>query len=191
MKQNSYDSFDPQNSSYSREDLEADARQAAKRAALGWHNVVGATPNELKQSEVQALILYGDIIDLPAPTSAKHPRQPREVRAAQFAPFAALTGYSDVIRETARYVEQKPELSEDEQANINSELKRIAGLLGKKDDKAPVATVTYFVPDVHKDGGAIIEESGPVKEVNARKQAMIFEQGAQIPFSDILACQIV
>ena len=92
---------------------------------------------------------YGDIIHLPHPVSEKHPRMPMQDRAAQFSPFAALTGYEEAIYETGRLTEEKTELGEEEKAILD----RKQQLLLEKLDERPTLTVTYFVPDEKKSGG--------------------------------------
>lgn len=85
---------------------------------------------------------YEDIINLPHHISRAHPPMPLSGRAAQFAPFAALTGYGEVIKETARQTERKPELSEDEKQALNYKLQRAVNAPGEK----PIVTVIYFLP---------------------------------------------
>ena len=74
---------------------------------------------------------YDDIINLPHHVSERHPHMPVSDRAAQFAPFAALTGYGDVIKETARLTEARPELSEDERAEMDQTLRAVLNTQGK------------------------------------------------------------
>lgn len=86
---------------------------------------------------------YDDIIHLPHPVSEKHPRMPMLDRAAQFSPFAALTGYEEAIYETGRLTEEKTDLGEEEKAILD----RKQRLLLEKLDELPALTVTFFVPD--------------------------------------------
>ena len=92
---------------------------------------------------------YEDIINLPHYVSPVHPPMPLSDRAAQFAPFAALTGYGDVIKETARQTDRKPELTEEEKQELDYKLQMAVSLPGEK----PAVTITYFVPDKKKAGG--------------------------------------
>ena len=92
---------------------------------------------------------YEDIINLPHHVSPVHPSMPLSDRAAQFAPFAALTGYGDVIKETARQTDRKPELTEEEKQELDYKLQMAVSLPGEK----PAVTITYFVPDKKKAGG--------------------------------------
>ena len=90
---------------------------------------------------------YDDIIDLPHPTSVRHPRMPMADRAAQFSPFAALVGHGAAIRETARLTDRKIELTEEEKAVLDDKLCLLLDTGGE-------AVFTYFLPDEKKDGGA-------------------------------------
>ena len=103
---------------------------------------------------------YSDILHLPHPVSEKHPRMPMQDRAAQFSPFAALTGYEEAIYETGRLTEEKTELGEEEKAILD----RKQRLLLEKLDEFPALTVTYFVPDEKKSGGAYIRKAGNLKK---------------------------
>ena len=93
---------------------------------------------------------YDDIINLPHYVSKKRPQMSREARAAQFAPFAALTGYGDAVEETARIVGQKIDVDEEMKAIINDKLNVINSHIANK----PEVNFTYYVPDKKKDGGA-------------------------------------
>ena len=93
---------------------------------------------------------YDDIIRLPHPDSPKHPRMSLYDRAAQFSPFAALTGHSAAIAETGRLTDRRVELDEYEMARVDAELQRFQELLPGR----PTASITYFVPDERKDGGS-------------------------------------
>ena len=87
---------------------------------------------------------YDDIINLPHHISAKHPRLSKEQRAAQFAPFAALTGYGDAIKETARITEDRIELDEEEKKKIDNKILELKNKITEK----PKVTITFFVPDI-------------------------------------------
>ena len=89
---------------------------------------------------------YNDILYLPRPTSAKHPRMPISDRAAIFSPFAALTGHGDAIRETARLTELKMELDEDAKADLD----RRQAILLEHIGEQPEVTITWFCPDEKK-----------------------------------------
>ena len=90
---------------------------------------------------------YDDIIDLPHPTSAKHPRMSTENRAAQFSPFAALTGYDAAVSEAARLTESRTELDEQGKALLDGRLRLLRELISDE----PEVNITYFVPDLHRE----------------------------------------
>lgn len=120
---------------------------------------------------------YGDIINLPHQESSVHPHMPVCDRAAQFAPFAALTGYGDVIKETARQTDRKPELSEDEKELLNYKLLHACDLSGVRQN----ITITYFVPDAVKEGGTYHNVSGKIRRVDSDSGGIIvMEDGMQI-----------
>ena len=93
---------------------------------------------------------YGDIINLPHPTSLNHPRMSLHDRAAQFSPFAALTGHHTAIAETGRLTDQRIELDESEIARVDAALQHLQELLPER----PTVSITYFVPDERKSGGS-------------------------------------
>ena len=125
---------------------------------------------------------YEDIIHLPHHISETHPRMSRLNRAAQFSPFAALTGYGAAIQEAGRLTDRKIQLDEDSQAVLDRKL----AILREQLSKRPEVTVTYFQPDGKKDGGAYVSFSGQVKKIQDYEQLLVFTDGTQIPFSDIL-----
>ena len=124
---------------------------------------------------------YEDIINLPHPTLEKHPRMSMIERAAQFSPFAALTGYEDAIDETARLTDSKIELSEDEKAALDQKLRIIA-----EDPTDIETTITYFVPDARKAGGAYEVVAGPVKKIDSVERIVAMADGTKIPIEDII-----
>ena len=124
---------------------------------------------------------YDDIIDLPRPISPSHPRMPLSDRAAQFSPFAALTGYEAALEETARFTEQKTELSEDMKTIINEKIQII---IDRLDDKAEVR-ITYFVPDKKKSGGAYVTSVGIVKTVDSYERRIVMADKTSIPIDQI------
>lgn len=124
---------------------------------------------------------YDDIIDLPHPTSKTHPRMSLHDRAAQFSPFAALTGHDDAIIETARLVEEKYDLDEDQKLHINQTLNHILSHINDH----PYITINYFQPDVKKSGGMYLMISDNVKKVDEYHQLIILENGTTIAFENI------
>ena len=93
---------------------------------------------------------YDDMIDLPHPTSNKHPRMSIQDRAAIFSPFAALSGHGAAIAETARLTDQRMELDEDTKAELDQRQAVLLEHIGEQ----PEITVTWFQPDERKEGGA-------------------------------------
>lgn len=122
---------------------------------------------------------YDDIINLPHPTSPRHPRMPMIDRAAQFTPFQALSGYGDAIQETARITGEKAELTEEEKAVLDEKLRFLA-------DTGNEAAFTYFQPDGKKSGGAYVSAVGTVKKLNPLEGRLILTDGTTIPIEDIL-----
>ena len=126
---------------------------------------------------------YDDIIDLPHHVSKTHPQMPRTARAAQFSPFAALSGYGDAVSEAARYTESRPELSEDERSELDWRL----GMVQQRSPDAPEVTVAYFVEDMHKEGGAHKVVRGAVAKVDPDARCLVMRSGESIPIDDIVA----
>ena len=119
---------------------------------------------------------YGDIIHLPHHVSSVHPHMPVSDRAAPFAPFAALTGYGDVIKETARQTDEGPDLSEDEKQELNYKIQLACALPGEK----PEIVLTYFVQDEKKSGGAYHTARGKIRRIDPDAGQIILEDGLRI-----------
>ena len=130
--------------------------------------------------------LYEDILYLPRHVSHRHPPMPMEERAAQFSPFAALTGYEAVIRETARLTEARPELGEWEQADLERKVR----FLGEHEAEQPEIAVTWFRPDERKEGGSQVRDAGRLRRIDPAGQTLELENSRegrrQIPLADIL-----
>lgn len=118
---------------------------------------------------------YDDIINLPHHVSERHPQMSMYNRAAQFAPFAALTGHDSAITEAARLTDAKQELSESEAEVLNRKLAYLQSL----DEKLTIS-VTYFVPDEKKEGGSYHTATGIVKSVESDKGILRLEDGTGI-----------
>lgn len=127
---------------------------------------------------------YADIIDLPHHQSAKRPHMPVEDRAAQFSPFAALTGYEDAVKETARLTEERIELDEYSKDVLNQQLNEIKKDLSKR------VSITYFVPDERKDGGAYVTVKGTVKKIKEYEHIIVMTDGAEIPIEEIVQIEL-
>lgn len=126
---------------------------------------------------------YKDIINLPHKQSTKRPHMSLLDRAAQFAPFAALTGYDDAVKETARLTDEKIELSEE---NLNVLNMKFQILVDRLDEEHEVI-FTYFIPDKNKSGGAYVEKRGVVKKVDDYERLITLYDGTKIPMDDVLA----
>lgn len=105
-----------------------------------------------------------------------------EARAAQFAPFAALTGHDEAISEIARLTDKLGDISEDELSHMNQKM----GILSDHLHQHPVVSVTYFQPDQKKDGGAYGQYTGQVRLIDQIEYCMIFVDGSKIPLNYIL-----
>lgn len=114
---------------------------------------------------------YDDVINRQHPTSNKHPRMSSMNRAAQFAPFAALTGYEESIEETARLTDRRIELSEDDIEELNAKLNFIQEHIKER----PEVTITYFQPYERKEGGAYITVTGKVRRIDEVNKVLVFE----------------
>lgn len=124
---------------------------------------------------------YDDIIHLPHHVSKKHPQMSISDRAAQFAPFAALTGHGAAIKETARLTDARIELDENAKTILDEKLKIIQETL----DERPEITVTYFQPDEKKAGGRYVSAAGIVKKIDLYRRSVLMEDGRWIPILDI------
>ena len=124
---------------------------------------------------------YYDIKQFSRPHYDDHPKMSISDRAAQFSPFAALTGYDAAVDETARYTEIREELTEDEVNKLNDDLNRLLDML----DERPEIRVTYFVPDKRKSGGSYKTKIGIVKKIDEYQKILVLEDGCRIPLEDI------
>ena len=124
---------------------------------------------------------YEDIIALPHPTSRKHKRMPILGRAAQFAPFAALTGYEEAVDETARLTEPCAELDEEMQKRLDEALHKLKEKIGEQ----PEAAITCFVPDEKKPGGSYRCLTGRVRRIDEISREIILTDRTVIPLDRI------
>jgi len=131
---------------------------------------------------------YDDIIHLPHPTSARHPRMPIGDRAAQFAPFAALTGYDDVIDETARLTDKMTELSEEMKEILDAKQHFLIDVI----DTHPYISITYFIPDAKKQGGMYKTVSGELKMIDEYEKQLVLLDGTRIDHDKIfdIECEL-
>ncbi len=125
---------------------------------------------------------YADILDLPRPESRRHPRMSRLDRAAQFAPFAALTGLDDTMGEQSRLTQPRPELVGESLERLDRCLTRLM----EKLDRRPEVTVRWFRPDEKKQGGSYQTLRGSLRVVDTTWRRLIFADGTVIPLDNIL-----
>lgn len=131
---------------------------------------------------------YDDMIELPHYVSPRHPRMPLSDRAAQFSPFAALTGHSAAIQETARLTEERVELEEDEKELLDERLRDIREALGSGQEVE--AEVTYFQPDPQKCGGAYVTFRGQVCKVDEYRRQLVFADRSRIHLEDVFSISL-
>ena len=125
---------------------------------------------------------YEDIINMPHHVSGKHPQMPLATRAAQFLPFAALTGYDAAVEETARLTSDRMELDENRKTELNEKLLLLQECLSQR----PAARITFFKKDEKKDGGAYISAVGNVKKIDQIEGVVILINGTVIRIDDIV-----
>ena len=125
---------------------------------------------------------YDDIINLPHPTSARHPRMPLSERAAQFSPFAALSGHSAVITETARWTDQRIELDENTKAILDIKQQILADRIAEQ----PKVSVIWFSPDEKKAGGQYVTTEGRLKKIDNVERGLRLIDGTWIPLDAVL-----
>ena len=129
---------------------------------------------------------YDDIIALPHPEPRTHPRMSLHDRAAQFSPFAALTGHSAAIAETGRLTDSRITLDESEMARVDAELQHLQELLPSR----PTVSITYFVPDERKAGGSYQTVTGTVRRIDTVNGVLLLTDHREIPIADIFDISI-
>ena len=129
---------------------------------------------------------YNDIINLPHHVSPTRPQMSMMDRAAQFSPFAALTGYDAAIKETGRLTDEKIELGEEELSILNMKFQLLVDSL----DEEPEVNITYFKPDDRKAGGAYLTASGTVKKIDDFERIIFMKNGTKIPMDDVLSIEL-
>ena len=128
---------------------------------------------------------YDEIINLPHHVSKTRPQMPMSDRAAQFAPFAALTGYDAAIKETGRLTDERIELDEESLTALNVRYQMLTDAL----EKRPEVRITYFKPDERKAGGAYVTTVGEVRKIDDFDQTIIMQDGTRIPMDDVLSLE--
>lgn len=129
--------------------------------------------------------MYEDIINLPHHVSTKRPQMSMLDRAAQFAPFAALTGYDAAIKETGRLTDEKIEMDEESLNMLNMKFQLLVEVL----DENQEVSFTYFKPDERKAGGAYVTATGIVKKVDDYERLITMKDGTKIPINDVYSIE--
>ena len=123
---------------------------------------------------------YKDMVTRPHPDPKYHTRMPMENRAAQFAPFAALTGYEEAVEEAHRLTDHRPELSEEEKDALDRALQQAL------EEKEKPVTIIRFIPDVRKEGGRIVTKKGQIRRLDTYHRRLVLEDGEKIPLNEVL-----
>ena len=124
---------------------------------------------------------YDEIMELPHHVSKTRPQMPMSDRAAQFAPFAALTGYDSAIKETGRLTDERIELDEEALTALDRKYQLLMDTL----DDAPEVTIIYFQPDARKAGGQYVSATGTVKKVDTFGRRILLQDGTRIPLDSV------
>lgn len=127
---------------------------------------------------------YNEIINLSRPKS-KHPQMTLEQRSAQFAPFAALTGYEGQIKETARLTDKRLELDEEAKSILDTKIQ----IIKEKIDQQPQIEITYFIPDKQKEGGKYVTIENKIKKINPYTNEIIMVDKTNIKIDEIINIQ--
>ena len=125
---------------------------------------------------------YDEIMGLPHHVSKTRSQMPMSDRAAQFVPFAALTGYDDAVKETGRLTDDKIELEENSLNELNAKIQ----ILRENLADVPEITFTYFKPDERKAGGAYLTMTGTVKKLDDYERLIVLQNGTKLPMDDVL-----
>lgn len=128
---------------------------------------------------------YDDIIDLPHHVSKKHKQLEKDSYAAQFSPFAALTGYDGIVSEAARLTDERIELGETDLEILSMKLQIIAEHIKER----PEITFTFFLKDEKKSGGSYLAKTGNVKQINDVERLLLFTDGSKLPIDDVVDMQ--
>lgn len=158
-----------------------------EKEAFSEENFFAKEEEAFSKEEQEVEQEFGDILYREHPTSAKHPRAGWQARAAQFAPFAALTGFEEMTREAGRQKQKKPVLEEDRKEELDQKLQEAEALQEK--GEAPFLRITYFLEE-EKGSGKFAACAGILKEVQKEKGVLCLWDGTQIPLGDILDLEV-
>ena len=131
--------------------------------------------------------MYDDIINVDYKTAVQQEHMTLHDRAAQFAPFAALTGFDVIINEQARYTDARPVLCDDDAAELDRSFGELLECLYEQ----PLVTLTYFVKDKYKEGGTLFDKTGTVRLVDTVNREFIFYDKQSVPIDDVVAIAIL
>ena len=157
------------------------AERRAERTAAHKEAACGAERGE-EANGMAGSRRYDDIMDLPRHISAVHPPMPVADRAAQFMPFAALTGFGSAIEETGRLTEERLELEEDAIEGLEGKLQYLRARVKEH----PEISVTYFRPDARKAGGAYVTAVGRIGRIDLYERMLVMEDGTGIPMKSVV-----
>lgn len=132
---------------------------------------------------------YDDMIYLPHHVSARHSQMPLSDRAAQFSPFAALTGHDEAIRETARLTESFAELDEEQKEQLDKRLQLLLAKMEEEPCSEPEIKATYFEPDARKNGGAYVSVCGKVKKMDKYSHQILFTDGTVLSMDKLFSME--
>lgn len=128
---------------------------------------------------------YEDIVNLPRHISKVHPQATMADRAARFSPFAAISGYEDMVKEVARVTEERIDITDATKELLNEKMNMIIEFL----DEQPEVTITYFEPDKKKDGGAYVSITGTVKRIDEYERIVLMSNDKKIRIDEIYAIE--
>ncbi|TAH74706.1 MAG: hypothetical protein EWM47_01820 [Anaerolineaceae bacterium] len=137
------------------------------------------------KDDIKDIHRYDDIINLPHHVSKSRPHMSTLDRAAQFSPFAALTGYEGAIKETARLTDKRIELDEATKSVLDEKLRIVNEQISNK----PEITITYFQPDEKKAGGAYVSTTGIMKKIDSYERTIVMQDGTGIAIEEIISIE--
>ena len=155
---------------------------SGKKPENAWHNVRGVTYEELRHAEETVLEKYGDIINAARPDDPSRRKASANSRAAQFLPFAALTGFDDEIAEEGRLTEKRIELSDEQKEQIDRTIRRAAETI----QELPEVTAVIFAEDPLKEGGAYVTMHGRLKKIDSARGELVFTDKTRLPADDLM-----
>ncbi len=136
---------------------------------------------------IRSISEFEDIINLPHHVSDRHPQMDRINRAAQFAPFAALTGYGEKVSEAARLTDERTILSEEEAEDLDRRLQWIVAHMAER----PTVRFRYFIPDERKSGGKYVDAVGCVAKYDSYKNVLTMEDGTKVTVAEIIDAEVL